>query len=487
VEIPPQKDMQAYSDLRAFLKKLNEEKQLLTIREEVLPEPDLAAAGRAVTLITEQAPALLFNNLKGYRNAQIVLNVHGSWANHALCLGMPKKTPIKQQFFEFVRRYQQYPGKTEHRTEAPWQEVIVEKEINLFDLIPLFRLNQGDGGFYIDKACIVTRDPDDWENDDKQNVGIYRLQVKGKSRLGIQPVPVHDAAIHLAHAESRGEDLPVAIAIGNEPIISLVAGMPLLYEQSEYAMAGAMQQSPYPIVQSRLTGLDIPWGSEYVLEGRILSRQREAEGPFGEFTGHYSGCRKTPIIEVDRVSHRRNPIFEHLYIGTPWTEIDYMLALNTCAPLYVQLKRDFPEVVAVNATYTHGLVIIVSTKRRFGGFAKNVGLRVMTTPHGMGYAKVVIVVDENVDPFNLSEVMWAISTKMNPAGDLVVVPHVSVVPLDPSSEPAGMTHKVIIDATTPVAADKRGRIAQALDRPIGTEKWEEKLKDLLRCEGNEYE
>src|SRR5258707_15803996 len=116
------------------------------------------------------------------------------------------------------------------------------------------------------------------------------------------------------------------------------------------------------------------------------------------------------VIEIERVSQRKNPIFEHLYIGMPRTEIDYLLGINTGAPLYVQLKENFPEVESVNALYTHGLVVIVSTRRRFGGFAKSVGLRVLVTPHGLGYAKVVIVVDETVDPYNLPQVMWAIST-----------------------------------------------------------------------------
>jgi vanillate/4-hydroxybenzoate decarboxylase subunit C len=126
------------------------------------------------------------------------------------------------------------------------------------------------------------------------------------------------------------------------------------------------------VVESQATGLQLPWGSEIVLEGKILSRVREGEGPFGEFTGHYSGARRTPVVEITKVSHRRNPLFEHLYLGMPWTEIDYLMGVNTCAPLHVQLKAAFPEVQAVNALYTHGLVVIVSTKRRFGGFAKAV-------------------------------------------------------------------------------------------------------------------
>jgi UbiD family decarboxylase len=155
------------------------------------------------------------------------------------------------------------------------------------------------------------------------------------------------------------------------------------------------------------------------------------------------------------------------------------MGVNTCAPLHVQLKEAFPEVQAVNALYTHGLVVIVSTKCRFGGFAKGVGMRVLTTPHGLGYAKLVIVVDETIDPFNLPQVMWAISTKFNPEFDLVTVPGLSVLPLDPASDPAGMTHKLVIDATTPVAPETHGHYSQELSDPITTDAWIEKLRKML--------
>ena len=297
----------------------------------------------------------------------------------------------------------------------PWQEVVVDKDVNLYDVIPLFRLNSGDAGFFLDKACVVSRDLDDWDNDDLENVGVYRLQVKGPNRIGIQAVPQHDIARHINHAEARGEDLPVAIALGTEPLITLMAATPMLYDQLEYKMAAAMQGKPYRVVKTS-KGLDVPWGAEYVLEGRLLARQREPEGPFGEFPGYYSGCHNYPVIEIDRISHRKDPIYDSVYVGRPWTELDYLQAMTTCAPIFVQLNSEFPEVVAVNALYTHGLVVIVSTKTRYGGFAKAIGLRVLTTTHGLGYAKVVIVVDADVDPFNLNEVMWAVSVKVNPSG-----------------------------------------------------------------------
>jgi 4-hydroxybenzoate decarboxylase len=396
-----------------------------------------------------------------------------------MAFGLEKDASIREQFFAFVERYQQYPGKLERVATAPWQEIIIEKDINLYDMMPLFRVNSGDGGYFIDKPCVVSRDPNDWDNDDVENVGVYRLQVKGRNRIGIQTVPQHDIAIHLAHADERGEDLPVAIALGNEPVITLMAATPMLYDQLEYKMAAAVQGKPYRVVKTA-KGLDVPWGSEYVLEGRILSRRREMEGPFGEFPGYYSGCHKYPVIEIDSVSHRKDPIYDSVYVGRPWTELDFLQAMTTSVPVFVQLNTAFPEVIAVNALYTHGLVVIVSTKTRYGGFAKAIGMHLLTTPHGLGYAKIVIVVDADVDPFDLKQVMWAMSVKVNPAGDIVILPNLSVNLLDPASEPSGIVNKMIVDATTPIAPDIRGDYGEELRRLQRTEEWRRKLKDLIQ-------
>jgi UbiD family decarboxylase len=144
------------------------------------------------------------------------------------------------------------------------------------------------------------------------------------------------------------------------------------------------------------------------------------------------------------------------------------------------LHEAFPEVIAVNALYTHGLVVIVSTKTRYGGFAKAVGLRVLTTTHGLGYAKIVIVVDADVDPFDLKQVMWAMSVKVNPAGDVMILPNLSENLLDPAGQPGGIAHKMIIDATTPIAPDIRGDYGQELDIPQRTDAWQAKLGALMK-------
>ena len=149
--------MRAYQDLREFLSVLEHQKLLLRVTEPVSLEPDLAAAACALTKFGEGTPAVLFNSIAGYQNAQVAMAVHGSWPNHALALGMDRDAPLRDQFFEFVRRYQLYPGEFERVANAPWQEVVVDKDINLYDLMPLFRMNRGDGGHFTPDHRRVSR------------------------------------------------------------------------------------------------------------------------------------------------------------------------------------------------------------------------------------------------------------------------------------------------------------------------------------------
>lgn len=231
-------------------------------------------------------------------------------------LGLAKDTPLKEQFFEFVRRYETYPGQVEERETAPWQEVEIDEEINLFDALPLFRLNHGDGGFYIDKAAIVTRDITDWNNPNTQNVGMYRLQVKGKNRIG------DSTGASARHRDSSTKS-------GGTRRRPAYRYLHRQRPPDQYRRRNADPVQPIRIRNGRRAGTGTisrdngkpyrfanPWGSEIVLEGKILSRVREAEGPFGEFTGHYSGARRMPVVEITKnlsptQSHLRTPVSGH--------------------------------------------------------------------------------------------------------------------------------------------------------------------------------
>jgi vanillate/4-hydroxybenzoate decarboxylase subunit C len=467
-----------YDDLRQFLDRLELAGQLLRVETPVLPEPDLGAAGRAVSDLGPDAPALLFTDVYGFHGARIALNVHGSWPNHALMLDLPQSLGPREQLGALRERWKRFPVGAAERGDPPWRAHRVTG-INLFTLLPVFRLNGTDGGSYIDTGCVISADPTAPGDFGRQNMGIYRLQVKGPDKLAVQAAPTHDLGRHMRLARERGDThLPVAICVGNDPVLSFAASMPLAYDQSEYEMAGAFRGAPCPIARSPEHNLPVPWGCEFLLEGVINLDDLEYEGPFGEFTGHTTGGRRLPTVTVTSAHHRTDPIFEQVYIGVPWTETDYLVALNTCLPIQEQLAAEFPEVRTVNAMYTHGLVAIISVRPRAGGFARAVALRALTLPHGLGYCKLVIVVDDTVDPFNLPQVMWALSTKFNAAHDLITIPRMNVIPLDPSDDPPGLNTRVILDASTPVSPDLRGVPKHEVrPRPEATQ-WLRLLQDL---------
>ena len=467
-----------YPDLRSFLETLEANGQLVRVKEEVDPE-EIGAAGRASANL-KNGPAVMFEKVRGYHNP-VVTMVHGSWANHALMMGMDKDTSTKDQFHELNRRWGLYPVPPEVVKDAPVLQNRVTKDINLFEILSLYRINTYDSGCFLSKACMVSPDLDEPESHGKTNLGTYRMQVKGKAKLGIQALPFHDIGIQLSKAESMNKPLPVAICLGCDPITTFMASTPIRYDQSEYDYVGALYNGvPMKIVKAPQTGLMIPAGCEVCIEGYIEPRVRECEGPFGEFPGSYSGARLQGVIRVTSVSYRNNPIFENLYLGIPWSEIDYLMALNTSVPLFQMLKDTFPEVQAVNAMYTHGIGVIVSTKVRFGGFGKAVAMRLLTTPHGMAYNKIIIIVDEFVDPFNLEQVMWAMTTRVDPDKDVTIIKNCPGMPLDPSSNPPGMHNKLIIDATTPKAPEAVIRETDLLMPPAGTEKWEGIIANLVK-------
>lgn len=443
----------AYRDLREFLSILEKEGQLVHYHDELLPEPDISAISCAAGEL-ESGPALLLDNIKGYKGKKVATNVHGSWANHALMLGMQKNSTIKEQFHELVDRWDSYPGEVQWVNNAPCQEVIIDKDINLYELMPLYKVNSYDGGFYFAKACVVTKDITDPDSFDKQNVGTYRVQVQGPDTLALQTALFHDLGIHFQKAEEMNKPLPIAICLGNDPMLTFMASTPIAYDQSEYKYAAALKKSTIELTKCLTCDLDVPAYSEYIIEGEILPGVRTVEGPFGEFPGSYSGVRNQLIIKVKKITHRKDPIYENLYIGRGWNEADTLMALNTSVPLYNQLKETMPEIQAVNAFYQHGLTTIVSTDVRYGGFAKTVALKVASTPHGTAYCRNIIVVDKDVDPFNLTEVMWALSCRVRDEKDIIVIPNCPGVCLNPANEPSGIDRKLILDATTPVSPDK---------------------------------
>lgn len=454
----------AFKDFRSFLQRLEEAGQLVRYTEKVDPERDIRAISRAAADMGDTGPAVLMENVAGYSGlSSVAVNVHGSWANYATMMGLPKNTSVKDLFYAVGDRWPKGPGEVKWVDNAPCQEVVIEDDVNVFEAFPVYRVNEGDAGFYLSKASVVTKDQDDPDNFDVQNVGIYRIQIQDKDILAIQALPFHDMAAHLRHAEAKNQPLPVAICLGVDPWLTVVAATPLPYDESEYRYTGALRGEPFELTKAVGSNLDVPAGAEIVLEGEIIPRIRVPEGPFGEFPGSYSGVRVQVPIKVKRITHRRNPIYESLYIGRSWTEHDTLIGLSTCVPMYEQIKATMPEVKAVNALYQHGLTVVIATDNKFGGYAKSVAMRAATTTHGISYVKNIICVDGDVDPFDLRQVMWALSTRVRADKDVIVIPHTPGMPLDPSSEPPGMGNKLIIDATTPAEPDAVMREVKMVD------------------------
>jgi 4-hydroxybenzoate decarboxylase len=461
--------------LRDFLEFLAEHGQCITWPDPVLPEPDIRNVAVAAGRDAMKAPAIIFDKITGYPGKRIVVGVHGSFSNLALLLGYPKGTPIKELFYEIVGRWGADTPLINRiePSKAAVHAFRVEGGINLYELLPLYRINEYDGGFYIAKANIVSRDPSEPENFNKQNVGIYRIQVHEPDQLTILSVPGHDLGQQIMMAERENLPLKVAIMIGNHPAMAMFAATPVNYDESEFAYASQMMGAALDITESG-NGMDILANSEMVIEADLVHNKRALEGPFGEFPGSYSGVRYVPVFKVTAVSHRADPIFESIYIGKGWTEHDTLIGLNTSAPIYAHLKQTMPEVVAVNALYQHGLTAIIAVRNRFAGFAKSVAMRALGTPHGMLYLKNLILVDADVDPFDLSQVMWALSTRTR-ASDIVVIPNMPMVIVDPAAEVPGKGHRLIIDATSHMPPDPVGADARSVTPPTGKE-----IDDLAR-------
>jgi len=469
-----------YKDLRSFLQALDDQQQLIHYTGELNPSPDVSNISRAVTNLGHDGPAVLMDNIKGYRGKRLVVGVHASRANSAVMFGQPKDATLREQFFALEQNWDRYPGEVTWVNDPPCQEhVIAGGDINLYQIMPLYRVNYLDGGCYLDKASVITRPPLAPDDFDQQNVGIYRAQVMGRNTIGLQIGNNHDAGEHYAQAEALNQPLPVALAVGVDPLLSFMAGAPLKYHESEYRFAAALGGFSYELAKALDSDLDVPANAEYVLEGYIEPHKRVVEGPFGEWPGSYSGVRNQLQMLVTKVTHRTDPIMENLYVGRSWTECDNLMALNTSVPLFKQVQADFPEVVAINAGYQYGATCIVATGQRYACYAKAVALRLASTPHGIRNCHNIILVDDSVDPFDLNQVMWALSTRVRGNADIIEIPMTPGNIINPANLTPGIGRKLIIDATTPVAPDAMRAVKMVPVDPL-VETWTNTLRNMQK-------
>lgn len=357
----------------------------------------------------------------------------------------------------------------------PWKEVknapaqeVVHRNVDLGKQLPLPIHNEFDSAAYITAGLLISRNP----VTGIQNVSIHRLQLSGPNRLGVLLLPRHTHMFY-EMAERAGQPLDVAIVIGVDPLTLLCSQAIVPLDFDELTIAGGLHGSPLPVVKCLTSELRVPAEAEIVVEGRLLPQVREMEGPFGEFPQYYGEPGKHHVIEVTVVTHRRDAIF-HTIIGGGALEALTLGAIPREATLLAHLQRSFPNVRDVHLA--RGGVcryhLYVQIAKRWEGEAKNI---MMGAFAGHYDVKHVIVVDEDVDIHNPTEVEWAVATRFQADRDLVIVQESQGSRLDPSTR-NGVGAKMGLDATKPLGADdmkfKRIRVPGEdevdLNRAVGT-------------------
>jgi len=326
---------------------------------------------------------------------------------------------------------------------APAQETVHRAPLDLAKLLPLPTHNEHDGGPYIAAGIMIVRNP----RTGKQNVSIHRCQLTGPNRLGVLVLPRHTFTFHRM-AEAAGQPLDAAIVIGVDPLTLLASQAIVPIDHDELEIAGALQGRPLPVVKCLNSDIRVPAEAEIVIEGRFLPGVREPEGPFGEFPQTYGTRSNREVMEVVAVTHRKDAIFhtmvggglEHLLLG----------AIPKEATLLTHLRRNFPNVLDVHLSPggTMRFHLYVKLKKTQEGQGKNVILGAFA---GSFDLKHVIVVDDDVDIHNPTEVEWAVATRFQADRDLVIVPESQGSKLDPSNRD-GVGAKMGLDATKPLAA-----------------------------------
>jgi UbiD family decarboxylase len=397
--------------------------------------------------------ALLFDAIPGYpRGRRVLTNMLGTVQRLALTTGTdPTLTPL--QYVEAWRRKiaQITPIEPEWRADGPvLQNVREGAAVNLLEF-PVPRWHEHDGGRYIGTAClVVTRDPeDDWVN-----VGTYRVMVHDERTLGCNISPGKHGRIQRQKYFERGEPCPVAMSFGQHPLLFLAACTDIPYRLNEYAWVGGVLGEPVPVLRGPRTGLPIPAYAEIAIEGAILPDATRPEGPFGEWTGYYASGQKTePLIRVDAVYFRNDPILTGQPPFPPSESVEYTQWLWRAAVLWNQIEAaGVPDVKAVRIHPSGGrFLIAIAIRQRYPGHAKQAALVASQCRAGAYMGRYVIVVDDDIDIYDTDQLLWALATRSDPAQDIDIIRRAWSGPLDPVIPPGqkGFNSRAIIDATRP--------------------------------------
>lgn len=329
-------------DMRSFLDRLRRERRLVRISTSVLPEPDVQGFCRAATEVRSDATALEFDNIYGYPERRLVLNLLGSWSNCALLLGLPAVTPMLESIRELCRRADCNTDKPVWVEDAPCCECTETGEIDLNKILPLFRVNENDAGLYLHRACVAFEDDSTPPGHNRTKIGMYPLEVQGRDRLGIHSSGVDDLSNQLAFAAKMNCPLPVAVCLGVPPIVSVGASTAIGYQTSQYDLISALSGHSLQLARGPHSHLSIPANCEFLFEGYLEPRMHPPEGTLSAEQLKMSDRNNQHQIKVTGIYHRRDPILDNAYVGSEWTESDCIAGMSAA----LRIHRQEWEIVA---------------------------------------------------------------------------------------------------------------------------------------------
>ncbi len=402
----------------------------------------------------EDGPCVLFDEIPGVPPGyRLVSNALGSLRRAALTLHMePARTAMDlvKAWRERARRLRPIPPKVV--SEGPVLEnVLVGDRINLL-AFPTPKWHEHDGGRYIGTGSVdITRDPEGgWVN-----LGTYRVMVHDERTLGFYISPGKHGRLHRDQAFQAGRTMKLAVSFGQDPLLFMAGSIEVPFGQSEYDWAGAVRGAPVEVILGPDTGLPLPAHAEIVIEGEALPTERRDEGPFGEWTGYYaSDVRPEPVMRVTRLMHRNRPILLGSPPGKPPSELTAYRSIMRSALLWDQMEA--AGVPGIQAVWCHPaggtrLFNVVAIKQMFAGHAKQAGAVACQCRAGAYLGRYTIVVDEDVDPTDLYDVVWAVCTRSDPERCIDILRRCWSGPLDPiiPAGQKGFNSRAIIDATRP--------------------------------------
>lgn len=466
-----------YTDLRDFIDNLEQEGELKRIRVEV--DPVLEMTEICDRVLRAGGPALLFENPKG-SDVPVLANLFGTAKRVAMGMGEESVEALRGvgQLLAFLKEpeppkgmkdaWQKMPVFKQVLNMAPkvvksapcQQQVIEGKDIDL-SRYPIQLCWPEDAGPLITWGLVVTKGP----HKARQNMGIYRQQVIGKNRVIMRWLSHRGGALDFKEWQQQhpGQPFPVSVVLGCDPATILAAVTPVPDNLSEYAFAGLLRGSKTELVKCISNDLQVPASAEIVLEGFIAPDDMADEGPYGDHTGYYNEVDSFPVFTIEKITQRKNPIYHSTYTGRPPDEPAILgVALNEVfVPI---LQKQFPEIIDFylppeGCSYR---MAVVSMKKQYPGHAKRVMMGVWSFLRQFMYTKFVIVVDDDVDVRDWNDVIWAITTRMDPARDTTLIENTPIDYLDFASPVSGLGSKMGMDATNKL----RGETDREWGRPI---------------------